>query len=63
MTSSSNTDGIREIPSVTLESGVGQVGDILDVFIDNGQYSERRWCVNFNNCTQSQNTKVTAYPV
>ena len=25
--------------SVTLESGVGVVGDILDVFIDNGQYS------------------------
>ena len=24
--------------SVTLESGVGVVGDILDVFIDNGQY-------------------------
>ena len=47
--------------SVTLESGVGVVGDILDVFIDNGQYSVSDAGVLTLTNAPTQNTKVTAY--
>ena len=47
--------------SVTLESGVGVAGDILDVFIDNGQYSISDAGVLTLTTAPTQNTKVTAY--
>ena len=47
--------------SVTLESGIGSAGDILDVFIDNGQYSVTDTGVLTFAVAPLLNEKITVY--